>query len=60
MPDSILWPDMDSAEAERLSEVLRAQEARLNDITAAISASETSFCQRLTFLNHLEYVIVHM
>ncbi|XP_036968157.1 uncharacterized protein LOC119027253 isoform X2 [Acanthopagrus latus] len=28
--DSILWPAMDSAEAERLSEVLRTQEARLN------------------------------
>ena len=28
--DSILWPDMDSAEAKRLSEVLRTQEARLN------------------------------
>ena len=29
-PDSILWPDMDSAEAERPSEVLWTQEARLN------------------------------
>ena len=29
-PDRILWPDMDSAEAERLSSALRAQEARLS------------------------------
>lgn len=44
-PDSILWPVMDSAEAEQLSEILRTQEAHRG---SPICDSLTDFKAALT------------